>query len=144
MLIGEYLHTVDEKNRVSLPIKFRKEMGQSVVIAPGLDSCLFVFAPNEWQAFSEKLALASVGQADTRSFNRYMLGGAHEVEVDASGRILIPDILKVKAGLGKTIAVVGVQSRVELWDSATWNTYKKGVEEQADQLAEKLGNVGVL
>ena len=83
-------------------------------------------------------------QADTRSFNRYMLGGATEAEVDSIGRVLIPDFLRERAGLKEKVAVVGVQSRVELWNEKKWQEYKRGVEGQADTLAEKLGNVGVL
>lgn len=144
MLIGEYIHTLDEKNRVSLPAKFRLELGKRVVLAPGLDKSIFMFAVEEWKKISERLAENSMLQADNRSFNRFMFGGAHEVDVDTSGRILIPDFLKERAGLKKTIAVIGVQNRVEIWSEKTWGEYKKVVETQADQLAEKLGGVGVL
>ncbi len=144
MLIGEYIHTLDEKNRVSLPAKFRLELGKRVVLAPGLDKSIFMFAVAEWKKISERLAENSMLQADNRSFNRFMFGGAHEVDVDTSGRILIPDFLKERAGLKKTIAVIGVQNRVEIWSEKTWGEYKKVVETQADQLAEKLGGVGVL
>ncbi|MCC7436326.1 division/cell wall cluster transcriptional repressor MraZ [Candidatus Nomurabacteria bacterium] len=144
MLIGEYKHTIDNKNRMSFPIKFRKEMGKSVVITPGLDKCLFIFTQKEWSRIAGKLADSSMLQSDNRSFNRYLLGGATEVGVDPQGRILIPDFLKDRAGLSGKVAIVGVHTRVELWDQKSWDIYKKSVEEQADQLAEKLGNVGVL
>jgi len=144
MLIGEYIHTMDEKNRLSLPAKFRKEMGGTLVVTPGLDNCLFVFTHKEWEAIAGRLAENSMLQADNRSFNRFMFGGAQEVEVDSSGRILIPDFLKNRARLSSKIALVGVQNRIELWDEDTWNAYKKIVEGQADQLAEKLGNAGML
>lgn len=144
MLIGEYKHTIDEKNRMSFPIKFRKEMGKTVVVTPGLDKCLFIFTLKEWSRIAGKLSEASMLSADNRSFNRYLLGGATEVGVDPQGRILIPDFLKDRAGLAGKVAVVGVHTRVELWDQASWDTYKKSVEAQADDLAEKLGGVGVL
>lgn len=144
MLIGEYTHTIDEKNRLSLPAKFRAEMGKKVVVTPGLDGCLFVFAEKQWEKISERLGESSMLQADTRSFNRYMLGGATEAEVDSIGRVLIPDFLRERAGLKEKVAVIGVQSRVELWNEKRWQEYKRGVEGQADTLAEKLGNVGVL
>jgi len=144
MLIGEYKHTIDEKNRMSFPVKFRTEMGKSVVVTPGLDKCLFVFTIKEWAKIAERLAESSMLSADNRSFNRYLLGGATEVAVDPQGRILIPDFLKGRAGLKTKIAVVGVHTRVELWEEATWDVYKKSVEAQADTLAEKLGGVGVL
>ncbi|MEK7170175.1 MAG: division/cell wall cluster transcriptional repressor MraZ [Patescibacteria group bacterium] len=144
MLIGEYTHTIDDKNRLSLPAKFRSEMGKKVVVTPGLDGCLFVFTLKQWEKISGKLGESSMLQADTRSFNRYMLGGATEAEVDSIGRVLIPDFLRERAGLKEKVAVVGVQSRVELWNEKKWQEYKRGVEGQADTLAEKLGNVGVL
>lgn len=144
MLIGEYIHTLDEKNRLSLPAKFRSELGKRVVLAPGLDKSIFMFAEVEWKKIAGRLGESSMLQADNRSFNRFMFGGAHEVEVDGSGRILIPDFLKDRAGLKKTIAVIGVQNRVELWNEKAWEVYKAEVEREADRLAEKLGSVGVL
>ena len=146
MLIGEYIHTIDDKKRLSFPVKFRKEMGKSVVVTPGLDRCLFVFTTKEWAKIAGKLADSSMLHADTRSFNRYLLGGATEVSVDTNGRILIPDFLKERAGIvsSKKIAVVGVHTRVELWEESNWQAYKKSVESKADELAERLGTIGVL
>ena len=144
MLIGEYKHTIDEKNRVSLPVKFRKEMGKKVVITPGLDNCLFVFSLNEWQKIANKLSQGSMLQADNRSFNRFMFGGAGEIDIDALGRILIPDFLKERTNLKNKIVIIGIQNRLEIWNEKTWTDYKQVVERQADTLAEKLGQVGVL
>ncbi len=144
MLIGEYTHTIDDKNRLSLPVKFRQEMGKKVVVTPGLDSCLFLFTMKEWKKISEKLSNSSMLQADSRSFNRFMFGGAVEAEVDSIGRILVPDFLRERANLKSKVAVIGVESRVEIWNENAWIEYKKVVEKQADTLAEKLGQVGVL
>lgn len=144
MLIGEYTHSIDEKNRLSFPVKFRKTMGKTVVVTPGLDKCLFVFTVKEWNKIAEKLANSSMLQADTRSFNRYLLGGAVEVSVDAQGRILVPDFLKDRAGLSGKVTIVGVHSRVELWEETIWKAYQKEVEAHADTLAERLGTIGVL
>ncbi len=142
MLIGEYIHAIDEKNRVSLPAKFRKELGKKVIIAPGLDKCLFVFTLNEWEKVSERLSSSETDlsflSADKRSFNRFMFGRAAEAEVDSIGRILIPDFLKEKAGLTDKAAVVGVKDRVEIWNHKQWLTYREKAEREADQLAEKL------
>ncbi len=142
MLIGEYIHAIDEKNRVSLPAKFRKELGKKVIIAPGLDKCLFVFTLNEWEKVSERLSSSETDlsflSADKRSFNRFMFGRAAEAEVDSIGRILIPDFLKEKAELTDKAAVVGVKDRVEIWNHKQWLTYREKAEREADQLAEKL------
>lgn len=144
MLIGEYIHTIDEKNRMSLPVKFRKEMGKHIIITPGLDKCLFIFTIKEWTKVSKRLSDSdsdlSFLKADKRSFNRFMFGRAVEVEVDSIGRILIPDFLKERIGLSNKAAVIGVEDRVEVWNDKEWSNYKVMVEKQADQLAEKLGN----
>lgn len=144
MLIGEYTHSLDEKNRMSLPVKFRKELGKKVVITHGLDTCLFVFSEPEWKKFSEKLSQLSMAERDKRKFTRFMLGGAIETEIDGAGRILIPEFLKSYAKLKDKTVVSGLYSRVEIWNEKNWNSYKKSVEENIDILAEKLGEVGAL
>lgn len=144
MLIGEYAHLLDAKKRLSLPSKFRKELGRKVVVTRGLDNCLFIYSPREWEKISERLSDLSIGQADTRGFNRFMLSGAVEIDVDAIGRILIPDFLKDFAHLKGKVVIAGIHSRVEIWDEKAWRAYKKRIEKQADQLAEKLGEIGVL
>lgn len=144
MLIGEYIHTIDNKNRVSLPAKFRKEMGKSLVVTPGLDNCLFIFTKKEWVKTSLKLSELSMLTSDNRSFNRFMFGGATEVDVDNIGRFLIPPFLKTRADLSEKVALIGVQNRVEIWNEKAWTNYKKVVEKQADSLAEKLGGIGIL
>lgn len=144
MLIGEFTHTLDDKNRMSLPVKFRKEMGKSVVVAPGLDKCLSIFTTKEWEKISSKLSDSSMLATDNRSFSRFMFGQAVDVDVDANGRILIPENLKVRSGLSTKVIVIGVQNRAEIWNEKAWNEYKKVVDGQADALAEKLGQIGVL
>jgi MraZ protein len=142
MLIGEYIHTIDDKNRVSMPAKFRKELGKSIVITPGLGKCLFIFTNKEWQKVSNKLSSSDTDlsflKGDQRSFNRYMFGRAAEVELDSIGRILLPDFLKDKIGLKNTAAIVGVKDRVEIWNEKDWINEKEMIEKQAETLAEKL------
>lgn len=146
MIIGTYFHTIDDKNRLSLPSKFRKEMGKRVVVTPGLDSCLFVFTADEWDKISGRLSGndASMFKADNRSLNRYLLGMAVEVEVDAAGRMLIPEHLRSRAKLQSKVVFIGIRDRVEIWDEATWHEYAKKVEANADQLAEKYGQAGMI
>lgn len=144
MLIGEYTHTLDEKNRMSLPVKFRKEMGKSVVVAPGFDNCLSIFTLKEWQKQSDKFSESSSISGDNRSFSRWMFGQATVADVDASGRILIPENLKVRSSLSSKVIVIGVQNRAEIWNEKIWMEYKKGVEKRSDALADKLGTGGVL
>jgi len=144
MLIGEYKHTLDPKKRLSLPSKWRKEMGKKLVVTRGLDNCLFVYPLKEWQHISAKIASLPLGQADTRGFNRFFLSGAVEVEVDSVGRILVPDFLKDFAALDTKVVLAGIHDRVEIWDEKKWDEYKRRIELQADTLAEKLGEIGVL
>ncbi len=143
MLIGEYIHTIDDKKRLSLPVKFRKEMGKKIVITSGLDNCLFIFTMGQWKTISAKLSEGNMLSADNRSFNRYMFGSATEVEVDSLGRMLVPEFLVERANLKGKVALVGVQDRVEIWNEAAWQAYKQVVEKEADQLAEKLSNAGI-
>jgi MraZ protein len=142
MLIGEYIHTIDEKNRMSLPVKFRKEMGKKVIITPGLDQCLFIFTTAEWAKVSKRLSGSETDlsflKADKRSFNRFMFGRAAEIEVDRIGRILIPEFLKDRIGLKNSAAIVGVEDRVEVWTESAWQQQKEIVEKQAERLAERL------
>ena len=97
-----------------------------------------------WQKVTEKIAELPMGQADTRGFGRFMLAGAVESDIDSIGRILVPDFLKDFAGLQTLVSVIGVHDRVELWDDKVWGDYKGRIEKQADALAEKLGEIGVL
>ena len=144
MLIGEYIHTIDEKNRVSLPAKFRSEMGKKIIITPGLDKCLFLFTTAEWAKVSKRLSDTesdlSFLRADKRSFNRFMFGRAVDVEVDSIGRILVPDFLKDIIKPTVKVAVIGVEDRVEIWNDKVWAKYKEKIEKEADMLAEKLGS----
>ncbi len=144
MLIGEYIHTIDDKNRVSLPAKFRKELGKKVIITPGLDQCLFVFKISEWEKVSKKLSNSdsslSFLKADKRSFNRFMFGRAVETELDSIGRVLIPDFLKDKAKLSNKAAIIGIEDRVEIWNDKAWTEYRDMAEKQSSELAEKLAD----
>ena len=146
MLIGEYSHNFDDKSRISLPAKFRKELGNKIIITPGLEKCLFIFTLKEWEKVSKKLSNSNTElsflKADQRNFNRYMFGRAAEVEIDSIGRILIPDFLKDRIGLKNTAALIGVEDRVEVWNDKVWSQSQEAISKQAGELAEKLGNSG--
>lgn len=144
MLIGEFRHSIDAKKRVALPAKFRKEIGKKVVVTHGLDNCLFVYPIKQWETVAARLAELSIGQADTRGFNRFMLAGAVETDVDSMGRILIPDFLKEFAHLKSRVVVAGIHNRLEIWDEKRWKEYTTKIEKQADVLAEKLGEIGMI
>lgn len=138
MFIGEYRHTFDAKNRISLPAKFRKELGKGVIVTRGLDRCLFVYSQAAWKRETEKLGQQPTNSAAGRALSRLMLSGAAEADVDSAGRILIPDYLKSFAGLSMKAVVAGVGDRVELWDEDAWTAYTIETERNADTLAESL------
>jgi MraZ protein len=144
MLIGEYQHTLDSKKRLSLPAKFRKEMGKGLVVTRGLDTCLFLFPAVSWRAIAKKLKDLPFGEQNARGISRFLLAGATEVEIDAAGRILIPDFLRTFARLNGKIICAGLSDRVELWDEKLWVSYKHKIERQAPEMAQTLGNLGIL
>lgn len=143
MFIGEYTHTIDEKKRISLPAKFRKELGAKVVVTRGLDNCLFLFPHKTWTKISEEMAKLGMMQADTRGFSRFMFSGASEIDVDSLGRILIPDFLKEFAAISSPVIFAGVHDRIEIWNDKRWADYKRKIELEVDIMAEKLGSVGI-
>ena len=144
MLIGEFKHTIDDKKRISLPMKIRKEIGKKIIITRGLDNCLFMYPIKEWEKISEQLGSLGMGQSDTRAFNRFMLAGAIEVSIDSVGRILIPEHLKDFAKIKSKVVFAGLHNRVEIWDEKSWELYKSKVLQKADEMAQKLGDIGAI
>lgn len=144
MFIGEYTHTIDNKKRLSIPARFRKELGERAILTRGIDECLFLYPIKEWENLGQKLSQLSVGKGETRGFVRILLSGACEVEFDNLGRILIPDYLKNYANLKKRIVVVGILNRLEIWDQENWFKYKDQIEKNTESIAEKLGELGLI
>ncbi len=140
MFIGEYLHTLDPKNRLSLPAKFRRALGNAIVITRGLDHCLFVYPKKSWAREAESRAAHAGGTAAARGLARLFLAGAMEAEVDSAGRILIPDHLRAFANLNGKTVIAGVADRVEIWDEDAWKKYTVEIERDAEAFAEKFGN----
>jgi len=143
MFLGEYSHNIDNKNRLAVPVKFRADLKQGAVITRGLDNCLFMFTKKEWEKFVEKVSTLSLTQANARSFSRMMLMGAMEVKIDKLGRIVLPDFLKKFANLKKKVIVGGVFNRIEIWDEAKWEVYKKKSEANVEKTAEELFDMGM-
>ena len=143
MFLGEYKHTVDTKGRVAIPAKFREKLERGAIITRGLDHCLFVFGADEWKTLAEKLVSLPLAQAGSRAFSRLMLSGASDGSLDVQGRILIPEHLREYARLTKAVVVTGVYTRLEIWDASEWKAYKKKTESAADEIAEKLGELGI-
>jgi MraZ protein len=143
MLLGEFQHNLDPKGRMAIPAKFRDKLTAGAIITRGIDNCLFVFANDEWEVLAAKLIALPLAQANSRAFTRLMLAGASDVEVDAQGRILIPDYLRKYAGLKKEVIVTGLYTRIEIWDEESWKTYKAKTESSSEAIAEQLGELGI-
>jgi MraZ protein len=139
MLLGEYEHTIDDKNRVTLPAKFRQAFGDGVVVARGLDGCLDAYPREQWATHVE----ARIGALDhlnreSRQMRRYVFAGAADAELDRQGRLVIPPALLAHAGLEREVVVAGVHDHVEIWDRAAWRDQLAAVEGSAEHVAERL------
>jgi len=143
MLIGEYTHSLDAKGRVSIPVKFRSELGSSAIVTRGLDNCLFIYPKGEWEIMVEKIANLPVSSSKARAFARHMLSGAMEVEIDKLGRCLIPGYLRDFAGVKKETVLTGVSDRIEVWNKSSWDSYRKTTEKDVNAIAEDLGELGI-
>lgn len=143
MFIGEYTHNLDSKGRLAVPAKFRKQLGESAIVTRGLDRCLFVFTAASWEEMVKKISALPISQSNSRAFARLMLAGATETAMDSQGRVLIPENLRQYADLKKTAIITGLYSRIEIWDEANWKNYKSKTEAASDEIAEKLGELGI-
>jgi MraZ protein len=138
MFLGEYLHTFDSKNRISLPSKFRKDLGRVVVVARGLDHCLYVYSRKEWEKQARVYAAEVNGNAARRGLARLFLAGSFEADVDGTGRVLIPENLKSFAAIKEKAVIAGVADRVEIWEEGAWKEYTAEIERNANAFAEKV------
>ena len=138
MFLGEYLHIFDTKNRISIPSKFRKDLGRAVVVTRGLDHCLYVYSRKAWEREAQTHATAVNGSSARRGLARLFLAGSFEAEVDGSGRVLIPENLKSFASIREKAVIAGVADRVEIWEEDAWKKYTTDIERNADIFAEKV------
>ncbi|MBI4065626.1 division/cell wall cluster transcriptional repressor MraZ [Candidatus Kaiserbacteria bacterium] len=143
MFLGEYFHTFDTKNRISVPSKFRKDLGRVVVVTRGLDHCLYVYSRKAWEREAQAYASDVNGSSARRGLARLFLAGSSEVEVDSNGRVLIPEHLKSFASIGEKAVIAGVADRVEIWEEDSWKKYSAEIERNADAFAEKVGDIKV-
>ena len=143
MFIGEYEHNVDAKGRIIMPVKLREDIGDKFIITKGLDGCLFAYSQEEWANFEEKLKALPLAQKNARNFVRFFLSGAVECEIDKQGRFLIPANLREHALLDKEIVIIGVGTRLEIWNRETWKTYSSDDNISADEIAENMTMLGI-
>ncbi len=143
MFIGEYHHNIDDKGRLATPVKFRSDLAKGAVVTRGLDSSLFLLPLEEWGKLAEKLSNLPLGKSNSRAFARLMLAGAMDVNLDKQGRFVVPEYLREYAGIKKNVVIVGVSTRLELWDAEAWDQYRKQTEADASDIAEQLGDLGI-
>ena len=124
-----------------MPARLRKDMGEMFIVTKGLDGCLFVFSQTEWLNFEEKLKSLPLSDKNARNFVRFFLAGATECELDKQGRFLIPGNLRLAAKLEKDAVIIGVGTRLEIWDKTIWNN--KDSEISADEIAENMTMLGI-
>lgn len=138
MFLGEYTHLFDSKNRISVPSKFRKDLGRIVVVTRGLDNCLYLYSRKAWEKEARTYATEVNGSAARRGLARLFLAGSFEAEVDKSGRVLIPENLKSFASIKEKAVIAGVADRVEIWEEGSWKKYMVSIERDANAFAETL------
>ena len=143
MFIGEYEHSVDAKGRVIMPAKLREDIGEKFIVTKGLDGCLFAYSLEEWNNFEAKLKTLPLTNKNARDFVRFFLSGAVECEIDKQGRFLIPGNLRTYATLEKEIIIIGVGTRIEIWNREEWKKYSSDENISADEIAENMTMLGI-
>ena len=139
MLLGEFEHAIDEKNRLTLPAKFRQAFDEGLVLTRGIEKCLYAYPRSEWTATVEsRLRELDPLSREGRLMQRYFFSGASEAELDKQGRVMVPSPLGDYAGLGKEVVVAGIRDHLEIWDRAAWRAHLDEIEGSAEDVAERL------
>lgn len=143
MFLGEYQHSLDAKARITIPSKFREELGEKFIATKGLDNCIFLYPLQEWHEIEQKLSKLPLTRADVRSFVRFFFSGAAELELDKQGRTVVPANLREYAEIEKDVVIIGVGSRVEVWSTGKWENYNEVASSSFEEIAENLVDLGI-
>ena len=139
MLLGEYEHTLDDKNRLTLPAKFRHVFADGIVLTRGMDGCLYGYAKPEWERFvGGRLERLDPLSREARQMSRFLFSGAAETEPDKQGRVMVPAPLLAHGKLQREVVVAGVRDHIEIWDRAAWRQHVQEVEGSVESVAERL------
>jgi MraZ protein len=138
MFLGTHTPRLDDKGRLFLPAKYRDELAGGLVITKGQERCLYVFPPAEFAELTEKLRTAPVTAKSVRDYSRVFFGSASDETPDKQGRITIPPALRAYAGLERDCAVVGMNTRLEIWDAAAWDSYMQHQEDAFSTASEEV------
>jgi MraZ protein len=143
-LTGEFRHTLDDRSRVAVPVRFRSRLAEGATLARWLDNCLGLFPHDAWEELAGKISALPLTNPRAREFARFMSSGAVEVELDKQGRILVPGYLREYAGLTDgDVVIVGALNRLEIWSPAAWLPYRSKIEDEPEALAEHLADLGI-
>lgn len=140
---GEFQHTIDDKGRLAIPARFRPFLVDGLVVTRGLERCLYVWTLDQWRDVAQKLGKLPLMQADARRIARHFFSGAVETKQDKLGRIVIPQFLREYAGLGSEVAVVGMNTRIEIWSKENWDSECSIAEDKIAEFAEHLADLGI-
>ena len=138
MLLGEHEHTLDDKNRLTLPARLREQLGDRVVVTRGLDGCVYVYAVAEWERLAQRVGTLDPLSREARTMQRFFFGSGSDVEIDKQGRIVLP--ANLVTDLQREVTVLGVYDHLEIWDRAVWRDQRQTVEGSAEDVAERLAN----
>ena len=138
MLMGEFHHSIDSKSRMIIPAKFREVLGNSFIVTRGIENCIYIYPKEAFETITLKLNSLPFTKKNARSFVRFFLSGALEVELDKQGRILVPEPLAKYSSLSKNCVIIGAGERLEVWDEENWNEFFRNEQENMSSIAEDL------
>jgi MraZ protein len=141
MLIGEYTGKVGEKKRVSLPSKFREELGDEIILTRGYEDALIVVNKKLWESIASEVMNGSFIDKNIRDTSRFLVGGAKEIELDSQGRFVIPQELFEHADLDDEVVFIGLVNWIEIWDKKKWEERLEYLKENSDKIASEIGKM---
>ncbi len=140
---GRYTHNLDSKDRLTIPAAFKEKFRTGVVLSPGVDGCIWVYTPEAWETFAEKLN-ALPNNKEGRRLKRIFFNNTKKDMLDKSGRVGIPDHLKTHANITKTVIVAGSYDKLEIWSAETWAETKTDDPETFDAAYDLVAEKGLL
>ena len=138
MFLGEFEYKIDEKGRVPIPPKFRRELKDGVVLTTGVEKCITAYPLSEWKKLAATLTTGSVTPSKLRRLNRAIFATAFSLNIDGQGRIALPIPLREYAGIEDEVVIAGANAYLELWNKEQWESEKAVSQEQAWQIIESL------
>ena len=142
MFTGEYRHTVDDKGRLAIPVRFRAELAQGAQVSNWMDGCVALHPQSEWDSLAEKINALPFTDPRGRTLRRLLFGSAQEVSLDRQGRFVLPQWLREDADIENEVVLVGAGNRIELWSPKRWGKYSEQMD-QPEALAESLAGLGI-